>query len=279
MLGSSVVSGDPKVSKSSSTKKRSDIIFKTGFESRTWLRKWENTERHADNMRLVNSKRSEHLDKDFKGKSLEITIKKGQHYGVECRIPMKKLLRKEPEQLYVRFYTYYAKDFGDRPGSIGYRGKSPGFDGTYGRAGWGGKPNADGTKGWSLRGSSHGKANGVTYGYYAYEVQKNDYKYGITKNYNTVIPYGKWVCVEQYMKLNTPGKKDGIARAWVDGKLVFEKKDYHWRNTDELKIESYWLNYYRGGEEPAQHDHHVYIDNLVIATDARIGTELLPNER
>ena len=52
---------------------------------------------------------------------------------------------------------------------------------------------------------------------------------------------------------------------------MFEKTYFLWRNTDELKICSYWVDYYRGGKKPAYHDHHIYLDNLVIATGKRVG--------
>jgi len=264
------------------SKRRTDLVYFTGFESEVWTNGWKGVHKHRKNMRLVDSKTSEHLDKDFKGKALEVTIEKGQHYGIACELPFKEKLGHEPESLYVRFYTYYANDFGDRRRSEGYRGKAPGFDGTYGIEGWGGKPNRDGTKGWSCRGSNHGRSrrDGVTFGFYTYEVQTtSDYNYGKTWQYRRNIPYGKWVCIEQYIKLNTPGKKDGVARAWIDDKLVFEKTNFHWRNTDALKIESYWLNYYRGGKQPAYHDHHVFLDNLVIAASRRVGPEILPQEQ
>ena len=44
-----------------------------------------------------------------------------------------------------------------------------------------------------------------------------------------------------------------------------------WRNSAELKIQSYWINYYCGGKQPANHDHHIYLDNLAIATGKRLG--------
>ena len=65
--------------------------------------------------------------------------------------------------------------------------------------------------------------------------------------------------------------------AWLDGEKVYEKRDFLWRNTDKLKIYSYWVDYYRGGKKPANHDHHIYIDNLVIATGKRIGLYLRPS--
>lgn len=258
-------------------KGRDDILYFTDFESENWVQDWAGLG-HRKNMRLVTSRSSEHLHEAFSGKALEVCINKGQHYGLSGKFVFKDKLGYEPEELYVRYYTYYAEDFCDRPGSQGYRGKSPGFDGTYGREGWGGKPNKDGKRGWSCRSASsaRSKDEGIHLGFYAYEVQTGSYVYGRTLNFEKPVQPKKWVCVEQYIKLNTPGKKDGVARAWIDGELVFEKTDYLWRNTSKLKIYSYWLDYYRGGKQPAFHDHHLYLDNLVIATGRRIGPYTSP---
>lgn len=148
-----------------------------------------------------------------------------------------------------------------------------GFDGTYSVEDWGGKPNSDGTKGWSCRGASsvQSEIDGIRLGFYTYEVKSGRSNYGKTMHFDKTVTAGKWYCLEQYIKLNTPGKEDGIARARTNGVLVFEKTDFLWRNTDKLKIYSYRVDYYRGGKEPANHYHHVYLDNLVIAIGKRVG--------
>jgi hypothetical protein len=75
----------------------------------------------------------------------------------------------------------------------------------------------------------------------------------------------RWYCIEQYVRLNTPGANDGVLRGWVDGKLAFEKTDVRMRDIAELKIECVWINIYHGGKQPATSDDHLYIDNVVIA--------------
>ncbi len=77
----------------------------------------------------------------------------------------------------------------------------------------------------------------------------------------------RWYCLEQQVRLNTPGKNDGILRAWIDGRLAFEKTDIRFRDTDKLKIERLWMNFCHGGGEPSPHEQHAYIDNLVIARE------------
>jgi hypothetical protein len=39
---------------------------------------------------------------------------------------------------------------------------------------------------------------------------------------------GRWVCVESHVKLNTPGKRDGVFELWVDGKLKAARTDLNW---------------------------------------------------
>ena len=75
----------------------------------------------------------------------------------------------------------------------------------------------------------------------------------------------QWYGIEQYAKMNTPGKNDGTLRAWVDGKPAFAKVDIRMRDTDKLKIELIWFNLYHGGSKAAEKDHHIYLDDVVIS--------------
>jgi hypothetical protein len=40
---------------------------------------------------------------------------------------------------------------------------------------------------------------------------------------------GQWLLIEQEVVLNTPGKKDGILRMWIDGRLVSERRNVVFR--------------------------------------------------
>ncbi len=80
----------------------------------------------------------------------------------------------------------------------------------------------------------------------------------------------RWYCIEQYVKMNTPGKNDGVLRGWVDDNLVFEKTDVRMRDVDKLKIETVWINVYHGGTWTARNDQHLFIDDVTIGP-TRIG--------
>jgi len=75
----------------------------------------------------------------------------------------------------------------------------------------------------------------------------------------------RWYCIEQHVKLNTPGQADGVLQGRVDGWLAWEKTDVRFRPVDKLKIEAVWINVYLGGTWTAERDHHLYLDEIVIA--------------
>ncbi len=50
------------------------------------------------------------------------------------------------------------------------------------------------------------------------------------------FPKGEWIELEQEIVLNTPGKKDGLARVFVNGELALEKKWLEWRQSGKLLL-------------------------------------------
>ena len=54
----------------------------------------------------------------------------------------------EPEEIFFRYYLRFDSDWKNATSD----GKLPGISGTYGKAGWGGRP-VNGHDGWSARGS------------------------------------------------------------------------------------------------------------------------------
>ena len=82
-----------------------------------------------------------------------------------------------------------------------------------------------------------------------------------------MLAKNRWYSIEQYVRLNTPGKNDGLLRTWVDGKLAFERTDLRYRDVPDLKSETLWMNVYHGGTTPTDTDLALYIDNVVIAKE------------
>lgn len=79
------------------------------------------------------------------------------------------------------------------------------------------------------------------------------------------LALNRWYTIEQYVKLNTLGKHDGVLMAWIDGRLVLHRYDIRFRDTSQLKIEKLWMNVYHGGTKPPGKDLSLYVDDIVVA--------------
>ena len=245
---------------------RNDIIFFCDFESPHWYKAWglgkvpSRGKSHTATVRSDPDRKFE----PFHGKALRAMIARGDRSssldGMDFRF--KKQLGREPEEIYWRYYLRFSSDWHPKG-----QGKLPGFGGTYGRGGWGGK-RSNGRNGWSARGwywDQNRADHNVLIGWYCYYADMNNpnnRNYGENWGWRQV-GWNQWYCIDQHCRMNTPGKKDGILRAWVDGKLVHEKKDIRYRDVANIKIETIWMTIWFG--ETSSTDVHLYIDNVVIA--------------
>lgn len=246
-----------------------DVIFATGFESRRWQDEWTHTA-PMDKIDTVSPETDFRGFEPLRGRALRSRIAKGSNTALNTLYQFGKQLGSEPEEVYFRYYLRLASDWNQTVQG----GKLPGISGTYGRAGWGGRK-SNGRNGWSARGlfrqtipAGNPLAGTTPIGFYCYHADMKG-SYGAnwvwTRNYGGYLSTNRWYAIEQYCRLNEPGEKDGVLRAWVDGRLAFEKTDVRFRQTDELKIEQVWMNVYHGGTAPSPYDQHVFIDNVVIA--------------
>jgi hypothetical protein len=254
------------------------VVFFSDFEAEKWAEEWS----QVAPLKVIDTVNAD-PDRKFEplqGKALRAKIEKGATTALNTSYKFKQKTGAEPEEIYFRYYLRLGDDWNQTVQG----GKMPGISGDYGVAGWGGRK-PDGTDGWSARGAFYlsipkdnplaGRHPIGTYCYHADQeghygdiwLWQNDYRGFLEKN--------RWYCLEQFIKLNTPGMKDGVLRAWVDGRLAFEKTDIRFRLVDKLKIERIWLNVYHGGTTPSPHDQHVFIGNVVIAK-SYIGPMKLP---
>lgn len=79
-----------------------------------------------------------------------------------------------------------------------------------------------------------------------------------------------WVCVEWHVKANTVGRDDGELDCWINGAKSGTFRNIHWRSTETLKVNkvqlSQWLeaaNYARMGGGTTR---TVWYDDVVVAT-------------
>lgn len=243
-----------------------EVIFATGFESKTWQNEWSQAHGTIETLASDDTKRFAPL----LGKALRAKIPKGENSSMSTVYRFQEKLGYEPEEIYFRYYLRLGNDWNQTVAG----GKLPGISGTYGRAGWGGRK-PDGTDGWSARGAfflSVGESNPLsgthpigTYCYYADQPGTYGDIWAWTQKYGGFLRKNRWYCIEQYLRMNTPGKHNGIIKAWVDGIPAFEKTDIMFRTVDGLKIEQIWMNVYHGGKAVSPYDQHLYVDNVVIA--------------
>jgi hypothetical protein len=89
---------------------------------------------------------------------------------------------------------------------------------------------------------------------------------------------GEWFCVEGHMKLNSPGKRDGLFEFWVNGALQGRITAMNWHgnwndNVKNMKINGvFFENYWNSG---SVQDQERYMDNIVISTKP-IGCSCAP---
>ncbi|KLU06388.1 hypothetical protein RISK_001599 [Rhodopirellula islandica] len=246
-----------------------DVIFATGFEQPNWENEWTQAGPDSKVDTVDADTRSEGF-LPLQGMALRSRIAQGEFTALNTLYKFEERIGSEPEEVYFRYYLRLADDWNQTIQG----GKLPGISGTYGRAGWGGRK-SNGKDGWSARGlfrqtipEGNPLAGRTPIGFYCYHADMEG-TYGAnwvwSQGYRGYLTTNRWYAIEQQCRLNTPGDKDGILRAWVDGQLAFEKTDVRFRLTDELRIEQIWLNLYHGGKTASPHDQHIFLDNVVIA--------------
>ena len=244
---------------------RTDIVLQDGFEGATWYEAWGRSEAPR-NTEIVSGDA-------FRGDSvLRVHVPEGEHYGTSFGYGFEDMEGSEPDEAYFRYAIRLGPTWTTEGGG---GGKLPGFGGTYGTAGWGGRP-PDGTNGWSSRGlfwqPESGRATGATrVGYYVYHADMtgtygdNWYWSGGSLGDGGVLEVGRWYQLETYVRMNTPGENDGVLRAWADGTMVFERTDVRFRDVESLRVEQVWFDIYYGGSWSAPADMYIDFDNAVIA--------------
>ena len=104
----------------------------------------------------------------------------------------------------------------------------------------------------------------VVWRYLALDSRQTDQSYEVSAA-GDQLPLGRWFSLEMKVKLNTPGKRDGELRVWIDGREVLTCTQVFFRTTDRVHIRSVLdqarldshLHFKTGG--------HVWVDNLVVA--------------
>ncbi len=245
------------------------VLLFSDFEGASWSDAWTSGSEGTTFQRVNSSEGNSFAS--LAGSALRVQITAGDNYGGSLIYKFKTETGAEPDEAYVRYYLRFGENWLPTDG-----GKLPGISGTYGVAGWGGRP-VDGTDGWSARGTyrtvipdGNPLARHSAIGNYVYHADMTG-QYGDVDLWLDgcagVLNKNRWYSVETYVKLNTPGQNDGILRGWIDGRLAYERTNWRWRDVTSLKVEQIWMNFYHGGTAVPPQNLHLYIDNVVIASE------------
>jgi hypothetical protein len=93
-------------------------------------------------------------------------------------------------------------------------------------------------------------------------------------SYEQIEP-GRWHCVEVMIKANSsPEKADGEQALWIDGELKGHFRNFWWRTSKELKLNTIWLSYYVTEENMLRNRDflkdertmEIWFDDIIVAT-------------
>ena len=200
---------------------------------------------------------------DLDDKYLRIFYPKGKVGPWEGGAQWKLKLKRSYDELYCAYSVMFQNSFDFVLG-----GKLPGFVGGRGYTG-GNRP--DGKNGWSARMMWRRVGGIVQYVYHPYQRGKwgDDlpWKPGFLSSYS--FEPGKWYTVEHHIKMNTPGKSDGLIEGWLNGQLALRETDFLFRDIPSLGIDAFYFSTFFGGQGPQwapTKDEYIYFDNFVIST-------------
>jgi hypothetical protein len=86
------------------------------------------------------------------------------------------------------------------------------------------------------------------------------------------IPLDTWTCIESEVQTNTVGQSNGIHRTWVNDVLAGERTNVRWRDTTNLKLNSFQLSFSGGVLAGAN---HIWYDNIVVSQQ-RVSCSIAP---
>lgn len=138
------------------------------------------------------------------------------------------------------------------------------------RLGDGGNNPAGKAIGWS--GRNMWQTGGHLIQYFYHPNQTSQYGPGYSYRYasgdRTYINDNKWHSIEHYVKMNTPGKTDGVFQAWFDGTRVMNLQNIRFRDDTSYAIDMLMFSVFFGGGDASfatTKDEYLYFDDFVLS--------------
>lgn len=220
----------------------------------------------------------------YSGKSLQIRYPKGKVSSAGAtNIPVS--LNGSYDDVYFSFRVYFPQGFdfvreGKLSGLCGGKCNSGGAIPT-GKDGWSSRVL------WRALPENGNNPSGIAQ--YIYSPDQPD-QYGAMPAWNyggntfTFTP-GVWHLVQSRVKMNTPGKKDGIIQSWLDGQLAYQSTTMRFRDVNTFAIDTFKFETFFGGSTSnfaPPKDEYAYFDDITVysltgaATPTPSPTALLP---
>lgn len=163
---------------------------------------------------------------------LSVASSDTEHGGAQLYLA----LRAGPvDEAYLRYFVRFPDGFDFVKG-----GKLPGL---YGGRVNNGRKIPDGTNGFSTRYMWRAKGAGEVYAYLPTSV---DHGTSLGRG-SWDFPTGVWVEMQQHVRLNTPGRADGLVEVWLNGVQVFAQTGLTFRSTLSLRVDGLFFSTFFGG--------------------------------
>jgi hypothetical protein len=134
----------------------------------------------------------------------------------------------------------------------------------------GGNNPAGKATGWSGRNMWQTGGHLIQYFYHPNQTTKYGpgYNYRYASGGRTYINDNKWHSIEHYVKMNTPGKTDGVFQAWFDGTRVLNLQNIRFRDDTSYAIDMLMFSVFFGGGDASfasTKDEYLYFDDFVLS--------------
>jgi len=228
-------------------------------------KRWPNISNRSGALKIVRDKANVHGG----AQALQITATLGKNTGGH----LFRRFSAGQETMHARFCVKFAEDIDYIHHFVHMVAQLPATRWPTGGAGL--RPAGD--KKFSLAIEPHGKWGKYPppggwhfYNYWWKMPRAPDGKYwgaSLSKTAYAVPRRGRWYCVEFMAACNTPGKGDGQAAVWIDGKKLGHHKTINWRSSPKLKLNAFWLMLYVTKHSARRHTvNTVWFDDVVVAT-------------
>lgn len=162
-------------------------------------------------------------------------------------VDLKNLTGGELSEVWLRYYIRYAANHRDFTSCEG--GKAPGIAGNTDIGGSSGVPSY-GLRGWSLRHQFQFICDPgnpaypyIHFAVYAYRGDITDVISGEdwSAAEHSLLETDRWYCIEQHVKVNTPGVNDGLAESFIDGRLMARRDGILLRSVKPAEGYGMWM--------------------------------------